>query len=439
MTGARPKTVYVGMSADLVHPGHINLLREAAKLGKVTVGLLSDRAIASYKRLPFLTFEQRREVVRHIAFVDAVVVQDTLDYSENLRLLRPDFVVHGDDWKTGVQASTRQKVISVLQEWGGVLVEPEYTQGISSSALRGVLQEVGVTPAVRQRRLRRLLAAKPMVRVMEVHNALSALIVERLDVSVDGRPKEFDAMWASSLTDASMRGMPDIEAIDLATRLATLDEIADITTKPLIYDADSGGRAEHFAIAVRALERNGVSAVVIEDKIGAKRNSLSPAGAKQEQDSIEGFSHKLGAGRDARAGEDFMIIARIESLILGRPVEEALERAVAYGEAGADAIMIHSKSSTADEVLAFCERYRSLSNRLPLMVVPSTFPSVTEVELEAAGVNMVVYANHLLRAAYPAMAKVAERILHDGRAAGAEEMCMPIADMIGLVQMRHTR
>ena len=438
MSGPRYKTVYVGMSADLLHPGHINLLREAAKLGKVTVGLLTDRAIASYKRLPYLTFAQRRAVVEHIEFVQSVVAQETLDYSANLRALRPDYVVHGNDWRSGVQADTRRKVIEVLKEWGGELVEPAYTEGISSSALRRAMKEVGVAAEVRQRRLHRLLDAKPLVRVMEVHSGLSALIVERLEILAGGVAQEFDAMWSSSLTDATKRGKPDIEAIDLSTRLVTLNEILDVTTKPLIYDADSGGRPERFAIAVRTLERVGVSAVVIEDKVGEKRNSLSDAGSAQEQDSVEGFSRKLRAGREARIGNDFMIIARIESLILGRPVEEALERADAYADAGADAIMIHSKAKGPEEILAFCERYSTFNDRRPLMVVPSAFPGVHENELAAAGVNMVVYANHLLRAAYPAMLSVAERILKDGRAAGAEELCMPVAAMLDLVPVRGT-
>jgi phosphoenolpyruvate mutase len=436
VTAASEKTVYVGMSADLLHPGHINLLREAAKLGKVTVGLLTDRAIASYKRLPYLTFDQRWAVIAHVEFVHDVVAQETLDYTANLRRLRPDFVVHGDDWKRGVQAETRQKVIEVLKEWGGTLVEPAYTEGISSTALRSAMQEIGVVPEVRLRRLSRLLDSKPLIRVMEVHSGLSSLIVERLQANVGGALREYDAMWSSSLTDASKRAKPDIEAIDLATRLVTLNEILDVTTKPLIYDADSGGQPERFAITVRSLERIGVSAVVIEDKIGAKRNSLSAAGSEQEQDSIAGFARKLRAGREARIGDDFMIIARIESLILGRPIGEALERAAAYADAGADAIMIHSKAKTSDEIFAFCEEYRGLATRLPLMVVPSAFPDVHESELEAAGVNMVVYANHLLRAAYPAMVSVAERILQDGRAAGAEDLCMPVKSMLDLVPVR---
>jgi phosphoenolpyruvate phosphomutase / 2-hydroxyethylphosphonate cytidylyltransferase len=431
-----PRTVYVGMSADLVHPGHVNLLREAAKLGRVTVGLLTDRAIASYKRLPYLDYAQRLSVIQHLTFVDRVVPQETLDYTANLRALRPDYVVHGDDWRSGIQAETRRKVIEVLKEWGGELVEPPYTQGISSTAVQAALRSIGVTPQIRQRQLRRLLDAKPLLRIMETHSGLSALIVESLEVEVEGIRRQFDAMWSSSLTDATGRGKPDIEAIGLTARTITVNEILDTTTKPLFYDADSGGCAESFAITVRTLERIGVSAVVVEDKIGPKRNSLSSEGSVQEQDSINDFSRKIRVGREARINDDFMIVARIESLILGRPMEEALQRAAAYIDAGADAIMIHSKRKAPDEIFAFCDTYRKLNNRRPLMVVPSTYPVVHEQELEAAGVSMVVYANHLLRAAYPAMRRIADRVLRDGRAAGAEQDCMPVEDMVGLIPVR---
>jgi len=142
------KTVYVGMSADIIHPGHLNIIKEAAKLGSLTLGLLTDKAIASYKRLPYLDYEHRKSVVENIKGVDGVIPQETLDYRPNLKKIRPDFVVHGDDWKEGVQSEVRQQVIDTLSEWGGKLVEVPYTKGISSTMLNKAVKEVGTTPDI---------------------------------------------------------------------------------------------------------------------------------------------------------------------------------------------------------------------------------------------------------------------------------------------------
>lgn len=427
------KRVYVGMSADLVHPGHINLLIEAAKLGEVTVGLLTDAAIASYKRLPNLTFEQRKVVVENLKGVSRVVPQHTLDYTPNLLEFKPDIVVHGDDWRVGVQAATRQKVIETLRDWGGELVEIPYTPGISSTVLHESLKEVGTTPNIRLKRLRRLLDAKPFIRVLEVHHGLSGLIVENVRVTVDGRPREFDAMWSSSLTDSTAKGKPDIEAIDMTSRMQTVNDIFEVTTKPLIFDADTGGRPEHFAFTVKSLERLGISAVVIEDKIGLKKNSLLGNEVFQEQSSIEDFCFKIQTGQRAKVTEDFLIVARIESLILEKGVEDAIIRARAYIEAGADAIMIHSRQKRADEILEFCARYRELDTRVPLVAVPSSYNQTYEQELVEAGVNVIIYANHMLRAAYPAMLDVAESILLAGRSYESESKCMPIKELLKLI------
>ena len=432
--GNEQATVYVGMSADLVHPGHLNVLRKAAELGEVTVGLLTDAAIASYKRLPYMTFEQRREVVEHLKGVHRTVPQHTLDYVENLKEYRPDYVVHGDDWRTGVQAPVRQRVIDTLSEWGGELVEVPYTEGISSTQLHQALKEVGTTTDVRRKRLRRLLAAKPLVRCLEVHNGLTGLVVEHVSAERRQAKVEFDVMWASSLTDATMRGKPDIETVDLSSRMITLNDVLEVTTKPIIYDGDTGGKPEHFVFAVKTLERMGVSAVIIEDKVGLKRNSLFGTDVPQTQASISAFSDKITLGKQAQVTEDFMIIARIESLILNQGLDDALERAEAYIGAGADGIMIHSKSSVPDEVLAFCEEYRSMEPRVPLVVVPSTYSSVTEAELQEAGVNVVIYANHLLRSAYPAMMDTARTILEHGRAEEADRKLMPIKELLVLVE-----
>jgi phosphoenolpyruvate phosphomutase len=426
-------TVYVGMSADLIHPGHINILRRAAELGEVTVGLLTDPAIASYKRLPHMTFEQRRAVVESLRGVRRVVAQETLDYVPNLQRLRPDFVVHGDDWRSGVQRRTRQRVIDALEQWGGRLVEVPYTEGISSTQLNESVKQIGTTPSVRLSRLRRLLDNKPIVRILEAHSGLTGLIVENTSVSVDGRTVEFDGMWSSSLTDSTARGKPDIEAVDISSRLQTINELFEVTTKPLVFDGDTGGKPEHFTFTVRSLERLGVSAVIIEDKEGLKRNSLFGTDVAQTQSSIEDFCGRLSIGKRAQITEDFMIIARIESLILDQGVDDAVRRAEAYIGAGADGIMIHSKRESPEEVFEFCARYDKLSQRVPLVAVPTSYHQVTEAELADRGVNVVIYANHLLRAAYPQMVTVARSILTHGRSLEADPYLAPIKDALSII------
>jgi phosphoenolpyruvate phosphomutase len=426
-------TVYVGMSADLVHPGHLNVIARARELGEVTIGLLTDAAIASYKRLPLMTFEQRRIVVENLQGVARVVPQETLDYEPNLRRYRPDVVVHGDDWVTGVQAATRRRVIEVLAEWGGELVEVPYTEGISSTALNRSMREIGVTPAVRMERLRRLLAVKPLIRLLEAHNGLTGLIVEQARVSTPNGDREFDGMWLSSLTDSTAKGKPDIEAVDVTARMQTVSDVVEVTTKPIVFDGDTGGKPEHFVFTVKTLERLGVSAVVIEDKQGLKRNSLFGTEVEQHQDSIEAFCHRISVGKQAQVGDDFMVIARIESLILGAGLDDALTRAEAYVDAGADGIMIHSCARDPDEIFAFAERFTAAPHRVPLVVVPSTYNSVHEDELEAAGVNVVIYANQLLRSAYPAMQATAQSILEHGRSLESDDDLLPIADVLRLI------
>lgn len=429
------KKVYVAMSADLIHPGHLNIINEARKLGKVILGLLTDEAIASYKRLPALTYDQRKVIVENIKGVSEVVPQTTLDYVPNLRKIKPDYVVHGDDWRTGVQKETRQRVIEALREWGGQLVEPQYTPNISSTQLNNALKEIGTTPGVRLQRLRRLLVSKELVTIMEVHSGLTGLIVENTTVKVNQQLREFDGMWLSSLTDSTSKGKPDIGCVDLTSRLNTLNDILEVTTKPIIYDGDSGGLVEHFEYMVRTLEREGISAVIIEDKVGLKKNSLLGTEVPQTQDTIENFSTKITRGKQAQVTDDFMIIARIESLILKAGLEDALERAKAYIAAGADGIMIHSKEKTPEEILSFCDMYNQFEQKVPLVVVPSTYSSITETELKQACIRIVIYANQLLRSAYPAMVKTAVSILTHQRSLECEyqEMCMPIKDILSLI------
>lgn len=421
------------MSADLVHPGHLNILKEAAKHGEVTVGLLTDAAIASYKRIPFMEFEQRKLVIENIKGVSQVVAQETLDYVPNLRKYKPDFVVHGDDWKEGVQKETRAKVIETLAEWGGELIEVPYTKGISSTKLNEALKEIGTTPDLRLKSLRRMLQVKPLVRFLDIHNALSGLIVEHASIDTPNGPREFDGMWGSSLTDSTAKGKPDIEAVDVSARMTTLNEVLEVTTKPIIYDADTGGQTEHFKFTVRTLERLGVSAAIIEDKTGLKKNSLFGNEVPQTQDTIENFCEKIKAGKKAQATDDFMIIARIESLILGKGLDDAFERAKAYLEAGADGIMIHSREKSPAEIFAFCDLYATLPNRKPLVAVPSSYNQVTEEELQERGVNIVIYANQLLRSAYPAMMDTAKSILTHQRSAECDERMLSIKEILELI------
>ncbi len=446
-----PKCAYLGMSADLVHPGHLNIIAKARELagvqGRIIVGLLTDAAIASYKRLPFMSWEQRRIVVSNIKGVTEVVPQTTLDYVANLRKFRPDYVIHGDDWRTGVQSSTRERIIAVLQEWGGKLVEVPYTPGISSTALIARIRDIGVTPEIRIRTLRRLLNAKPLVRIIEAHNGLSALLAEKVNVSVPdglvreepihqilGGKREFDGIWVSSLTQATAKGKPDNGFLDASTRISGLSDMLDVSTKPVIYDGDNGGPIPHFILTVQKLESLGVSAIIIEDKVGLKRNSLLGTEVFQQQDTIEDFAAKIRAGKQAQLTEDFMIIARIESLILKQGLDDALMRAQAYLNAGADGIMIHSREKSFAEIAAFAQRYNQFENRKPLVVVPSTYSVVTETELQQAGVNVVIYANQLLRSAYKAMHSCAESILVHERAQEADEsLCCSVSEIVRLI------
>ena len=428
------KKVYVGMSADMIHPGHLNIIKEACKLGSVTVGVLTDAAIASYKRLPYLNYEQRAEIVSNIKGVDRVVPQTTLDYVPNLLELKPDYVVHGDDWKEGVQQKTRQRIIETMAQWGGKVIDIPYTQGISSTAMNQRLKEIGTTPEIRMKRLRRLINAKKIVRIMESHNGLTGLIIENTFVEVNGVKQEFDGMWASSLTDSTSKGKPDIEAVDVTTRLHDLNDALEVTTKPVIFDGDTGGKIEHFVFTVRTLERLGISAVIIEDKVGLKQNSLFGTDAVQTQDTIEGFCAKIRAGKNAQVTDDFMIIARIESLIAGKPVSDALERAQAYVAAGADGIMIHSKNKDGMDIKEFCTKFREKDMSTPIVAVPTTYNQYTEDELASWGINVVIYANHLLRSAYPAMVNCAKSILTHGRSLEASEnYCMSIKDILTLI------
>lgn len=427
------KTVYLGMIADIMHPGLINIINEGAKYGDVIIGLFTDKAIATHKRLPVLTYDQRKEVVENINGVSKVVPQDEWSYVSNLKKIKPDYIIHGDDWKEGANKKIRQEVFKVMEELGGEVIEIPYTQGINSSKLAKEIEGFGTTPEVRMKRLRRLIDAKPIVRILESHCGLTGLIAEKISVEVDGKIRQFDGMWSSSLTDSTSKGKPDIEAVDLTTRLHDLNDTLEVTTKPVIFDCDTGGKTEHFVFTVRTLERLGIGAVIIEDKIGLKQNSLFGTDAVQKQDTIEGFSEKISAGKSSQVTEDFMIIARIESLIAGKGIDDALKRAFAYVKAGADGIMIHSKNNNGMDVKEFCERFRKEDKETPIVVVPTTYNQFTETELASWGVNIVIYANHMLRSAYPAMVKCAKSILENERSYESNELCMPVKEILTLI------
>ena len=427
------KTVYVGMSADLLHSGHTNIIKEAAKLGVVTVGVLTDQAIASYKRLPYLTFQQRSAVVEQIKGVDCVIPQTTLDYTENLKKLKPDYVVHGDDWRSGIQAQTRQKVIDLLEVWGGELVEIGYTRGISSTQLNKSVKEVGTTPDIRLRLLRRLIDAKPIVRVLEAHNPLCGLIIEQTTEKTGDMSREFDVMVASSLVDATIKGKPDIEAVDLTSRLQNINDIFEVTTKPLIYDANTGGKPGHFEFTVRSLERIGVSALIIRDRIDPETKSLFDNGVLPEQDGIVSFCDKIRVGKHAQITEEFMVIACVESATLEKGMDDSVIRAQAYIDAGADGIMIQSQGNAQDETIKFCTIYNQLDRRVPLVVTLPSNSHMTDEDLASLGVNVVIYADHLLCAVYPAMSKVAHSILRNGHLKKRDADCISINEILSLI------
>lgn len=427
------KKVYIGMTADIMHPGLIHIINEATKYGDVIVGLLTDKAIAEHKRLPYLTYEQRKEVVENIKGVSEVIPQEEWNYVDNLKRIRPDYIIHGDDWKNGPLREIREQVFEVMNEQGGKVIEIPYTKGINSSSLDKEIKSIGTTPDIRLKTLRRLINAKPIVRILEAHDGLCGLIIENLEIQKGDKREVFDGMWSSSLTDSTSKGKPDIEAVDLTTRLQDLNNILECTTKPIIFDGDTGGKIEHFTFTVRTLERHGISAIIIEDKVGLKKNSLFGTDAIQTQDTIEGFCAKIKAGKEAQVTQDFMIIARIESLIAGKPMSDALERAYAYVEAGADGIMIHSKNKSGEDIKEFCLTFRQRYAHVPIVVVPTTYDHIHESELRKWGVNVVIYANHMLRAAYPAMMRVACTILENGRAQEVRDLCMPIKEILELI------
>ena len=428
------KTVYMCFSTDMVHSGHIALIKKAARFGKLIVGVLSDEAVVSYKRFPLLPFKERKALFSNISGVYRVIEQKELSYRENLEKLQPDYVVHGDDWKEGIQKPIRDEVASILASYGGVLVEYPYASDQKYKELENRARAELSLPDVRRSRLKKAIQMKGLVRAIETHSGITGLIAEKTVVcDEEGKSYQFDAMWVSSLCDSTAKGKPDIELVDMTSRYRTIDDIMEVTTKPIIFDGDTGGMIEHFVYTVKTLERMGVSMIIIEDKTGLKKNSLFGTEVKQTQDSIENFCAKIRAGKNAQKTTDFMIVARIESLILEKGMEDALERAFAFTNAGADGIMIHSRKKDPVEVFEFVRKFRAKDTITPIVVVPTSFNQVTEEELKRRGVNVVIYANHLTRSGFPAMRRTAETILLNHRAKEADALCMSIKEILTLI------
>ncbi len=430
----KTKTVYVGLAADILHEGHINLLRFASKYGRVVVGLLTDKAIATYKKFPHLNFRQRHSVIKNIKYVYKVVPQDTLDYSKNLNMIKPNFVVHGDDWREGIQKKTRQKVIKVLKKWSGKLIEKPYTKNISSSQIKEKIQKIGTTPDIRRSKLKRLLEAKSIVRVLECHNPLTGLIVENINFKNNQNISEFDCMWSSSLTDSVSRGMPDNQSVDYSTRINGVSDIFNVTTKPMIFDIDNGGQIEHLPFVVKKLERLGVSAIIMEDKVGLKKNSLFADQTNVKQDTIKDFCKKIKKAKNSTVSNDFYVVSRIESLILGKTVKDALTRAEAYSKAGTDCIMIHSKDNNPRSIFEFAKKFKKSKYFRPMIAVPSTYSKTYERDLIKNGFKIVIYANQLLRSSYFSMIKTASSILKNQRAFEAEKNISSVKEILVLIK-----
>ena len=428
------KKVYVGLSADILHEGHINILKTANKYGDVIVGLLTDEAIVSYKNIPYLDFNRRKIILQNIKFVKKVIPQETLDYVKNLNIIKPHYVVHGDDWKFGVQKKTRSRVIKTLKKWSGKLIEPKYTKNISSTLIKNKILEIGASPQNRVSRLKRLISSKSIVRILESHSSLTGLIIENLKIKKNNKNLEFDGMWSSSLTDSATKGLPDNSSLSFSARISSLNDMMDVTTKPLIFDADNGGQIDHLPYLIRSLERAGVSAIIMEDKIGLKKNSLfkNQSGTKQDKPNL--FAKKINKICNTRQSNDFMVIARIESFIVGKGLNDALRRAEIYSKAGADAILIHSKEKTTSEIFSFAKKFKKSKNFIPLVSVPSTYSKVYEKDLIKNGFKLVIYANQLLRAAYPAMQNAAKTILEKSRAFEIDKKIIPIKEIINLIK-----
>ena len=422
------------MACDVLHSAHVNILKKAKKYGKVIVGLLTDKAISEYKKLPLINYDERFKILSGIKFVDQVVEQATMDCSNNIKKIKPDFFIHGDDWRVGIQKNQRRKAIQALKVNNGKLIEVAFNKDISSAEIKNKMLKLDISSENRVSRLKRLMNVKDIVKILESHNSLTGLIIENLKVTKNNSFTEFDGMWSSSLTDSATKGKPDNSSVDFSTRLISLNDMMEVTTKLLVFDADNGGQLEHLRFLVRSLERAGASAIIMEDKIGLKKNSLFKNQTGAKQDKPELFAKKIKLVCNSRKNKDFMVVARIESFILGKGLRDALKRAEIYSKAGADAILIHSKEKTPNEIFSFAKEFKKSKNFIPLVSVPSTYSKVYEKDLINNGFKLVIYANQLLRAAYPAMQSTARKILKNSRAFEAEKKIIPIKEIINLIK-----
>lgn len=427
------RLVYMCFSTDIIHGGHISIIKKAQKLGRLIIGVLSDEAVVSYKRMPIVPASERKLMFENISGVYKVVEQNSLSYKENLEKYKPAIVVHGDDWCSGFQKPIRDEVVSTLASYGGKLIEYPYSSDDKYKDIESRTRSDLAMPDIRRGRLKKVLAMKGLITAMEAHDGLTGLIVENTVVHENGGARQFDAMWVSSLCDSTAKGKPDIELVDMTSRFRTIEDITEVTTKPIIFDGDTGGKTEHFVYTVRSLERLGVSMIIIEDKTGLKKNSLFGTEVVQTQDSIDNFCAKIRAGKKAQRTKEFMICARIESLILEQGMDDALNRAFAFADAGADAIMIHSRKKDPSEIQEFIEKFRAKDKSTPIVLVPTSFNSITEEEWKECGANIIIYANQLMRAEVPAMQKAAKIILENHRAEECDSMLMPFKDIIRLI------
>ena len=428
------KIVYLSLSAELIHNGIMNIIKQANKYGNLTVGLLTDKAIGEYKTIPLMDYEQRLNILKNIKNIKKIIPQEKWDASENLKKIKPDYVIHGDDWKVGIQKKIRQKIITVLKKWKGKLIEIPYTKNISTTLIHEKIKTELFSNNSRVSRLARLFKSKKLVKIIESHSALTGLIIENLKIIKNNTNHEFDGMWSSSLTDSTLKGKPDNQSVDYSSRILNLNEIMNVTTKPVIFDADNGGRLEHISYLVNSLERSGVSAIIIEDKIGLKKNSLFKNQSGAKQDSIKDFSKKINKATQARKSNDFLIIARIESFILEKGLNDALKRAEAYSRAGADAILIHSKKENPKEIFSFSRKFIKNKYFKPLVAVPSTYSKTKEIELEKNNFKMIIYANQLLRSSYPAMVDTAKSILINKRSFETEKKISSVNEILNLIK-----
>ena len=422
MTDKKEKTVYVGITGDIIHPGIINIIQKGAKYGRLIVGLLSNEAIATHKRIPYLTYEQRKAVIENIKGVSEVVPQEEWSYVPNLLKLKPDYIIHGDDWKTNYLKGIREEVFEVMKKIGGEVIEIPYTKGINSSQLFESTTNNGITAVQRLQSLRQLMNYKPIIRIMEANSGLSGLIIENLKVEKEDGIQRFDGIFIN-LLDSNPLGISEQESSTFTSKLNTVTDILECTTKPIIYGGYTSDNYENVTFTIEKLELMGISAIIIEDKF---KN-------KQELCNEDEFCLKIKEGKKAQTNPDFMIIAGIKELILGKNIDDALKKALTSIKAGADGILISSNQKNGDDIKEFCLKLRKENKNIPIVLIPTAYDQFTEKEFAEWGANIIIYVDYLKKATYPAMKKCAETILKSERSLEVNEMCMPIKEILNLI------